>query len=298
MTGGDADAKSDPGEPPDADGDAAVSDGGVQSVRRAAALLRALARAPAEGARLKDLAETLGFERTTTHRLLWTLIPEHLVEQDASTKRYRLGLDFFSLAVTASNRYDVQHVAHASVTRLADMLGDCVFFSLRSGDDCICVDAHAGLYPLRTLPTDIGARHPLGVSATGIAFLAPLPDIEIQEILQHNAPRLERFVGCSPSDIASAIGRFREVGFAFDSGRAVGDVPSIAVPLPDRRGRPLSVLTVAARPERMPVARRATIAAAVQTEGEQIVNMMWRKSDTTRHRQTWELPTKPPLTRR
>ena len=260
---------------------------GVQSVHRSAALLRALARTPATGARLIDLAEALSLDRTTVHRLLQTLSDEGLVEQDKSSKRYHLGLDFFTLAAAASNRYDIQDVAATAVAKLAEALGDTVFFSLRSQYDSICVDANKGSFPVRILAMDIGARTPLGAGATGVAFLAQLPDDEIQEVLQHNATRLLKYLGHSPERVSEAIQRFREVGFAFDDGRATNGVHAIAVPLPDRRGRPLTVLTVAASADRMPLHRRSTIAAAVQAESARIAEAMWRKPDASRHRFTW-----------
>jgi DNA-binding IclR family transcriptional regulator len=260
---------------------------GVQSVRRCAALLRTLTSTPATGARLTDLAEALSLDRTTVHRLLQTLADERLVEQDPASKRYHLGLDFFALAAAASNRYDVQDVAATAVAKLAETLGDSVFFSLRSHGDAICVEANKGIYPVRILAMDIGARTPLGAGATGIALLAPLPDDEVQELLRQNSARLQRYQSHTPDYIAAAIARFRDVGFAFDDGRASNGVHAIAVPLPDRRGRPLTALTLAASAERMPLQRRSTIAAALQTEGGQIAEAMWRKPDTTRHRLNW-----------
>ena len=191
------------------------------------------------------------------------------------------------LAAAASNRYDIQDVAGAAVTRLAEALGDSVFFSLRSHGDAICLEANKGTFPVRILAMDIGARTPLGAGATGIALLAPLPDDEVQEVLRQNAPRLLRYQGHSPEHIAAAVARFRDVGFAFDDGRASNGVHAIAVPLPDRRGRPLTALTVAASPERMPLQRRSAIAAALQAESVRIAEAMWRKPDTTRHRLNW-----------
>ena len=261
--------------------------GGVQSVRRSAALLRALSRTPTAGARLTDLAEALALDRTTVHRLLQTLSDEGLVEQDQTSKRYHLGLDFFALAAAASNRYDIQEVAATAVVKLAETLGDTVFFSLRSHYDSICVEANKGTFPVRMLTMDIGARTPLGAGATGIAFIAPLPDDEVQEVLHHNAARLQKYGGHAPERVLAAIQRFREVGFAFDDGRGTNGVHAIAVPLPDRRGRPLTVLTVAASADRMPLHRRSTIAAAIQAESARIADAMWRKPDTAHHRFTW-----------
>lgn len=264
-----------------------VLSSGVQSVRRTAALLRALTSTPATGARLTDLADALSLDRTTVHRLLKTLADERLVEQDPVSKRYHLGLDFFALAAAASNRYDILEIAGAAVAKLAETLGDSVFFSMRSHGDSICVEANKGTFPVRILAMDIGARTPLGAGATGIALLAPLPDEEVQEVLRQNEQRLLRYQGQSPEHIATAIARFRSVGFAFDDGRSNSGVHAIAVPLPDRRGRPLTALTVAASAERMPLNRRSMIAAALQAEGVRIAETMWRKPDTARHRLNW-----------
>ena len=259
--------------------------GGVQSVRRASSLLRALARAPAAGSRLKDLAHATGLDRATGLRLLRTQCDEGLIEQDAASRHYHLGLDFFSLAAVASNRYDIHDLAHTALLALAEELGDSVFFSLRSTHDAVCVDATTGRYPLKTLAMDIGARLPLGAGATGIALLAPLPDEEVAAILNHNAQRLLRH-GTTPDRVDAAIRRFREVGFAFDDGR--GRLHAIAVPLPDRRGRPLTAFTVAASPERLSLSRRSSVAATVQAASDRVMEAMWRKPDALRHRNTWE----------
>ena len=75
----------------------AAEAGGVQSVTRAAAILRALAEPhadgsqPADGLALATIAKTTGLSPSTTHRLLRALTGEHLVEQDPASERYRLG---------------------------------------------------------------------------------------------------------------------------------------------------------------------------------------------------------------
>ena len=74
-----------------------TAEGGVQSIARAAAILRTLAEPhpdgsqPADGLALAVIAKLTTLSPSTTHRMLRTLINEHLVEQDPSTERYRLG---------------------------------------------------------------------------------------------------------------------------------------------------------------------------------------------------------------
>lgn len=75
----------------------AAEPGGVQSVARAASILRVLAEPHADGSQpgdglpLATIAKSTRLSPSTTHRLLRALVGEHLVEQDASTERYRLG---------------------------------------------------------------------------------------------------------------------------------------------------------------------------------------------------------------
>lgn len=62
----------------------------IQSIERAAAVLRLLAGAPA-GLQVGELAASLGLAKATAHGILRTLQHVGFVEQDTGTGRYRLG---------------------------------------------------------------------------------------------------------------------------------------------------------------------------------------------------------------
>ncbi|MBK1842823.1 AMP-binding protein [Azospirillum sp. YIM B02556] len=79
--------------------------GGTQSLERAIALLRAVADAETDGARLADLMTGVGLSKATAHRLLMALAREGLVEQDARSKRYHPGPDLVVLGDLASLRH-------------------------------------------------------------------------------------------------------------------------------------------------------------------------------------------------
>src|SRR3954454_18493685 len=70
----------------------------IQSVERAAALLRAVAAASGPAATAPALAETVGLNRTTTWRILATLERERLVSLDRETGWYSLGFGLIDLA--------------------------------------------------------------------------------------------------------------------------------------------------------------------------------------------------------
>lgn len=79
--------------------------GGTQSLERAIALLRAVADAETDGARLADLMTGVGLSKATTHRLLMALARDGLVEQDGRSKRYHLGPDLVALGDLAALRH-------------------------------------------------------------------------------------------------------------------------------------------------------------------------------------------------
>lgn len=261
---------------------------GVKSVERAASVLRALAAAPAEGGRLKDIAAAVGLDRTTVHRLLGTLADVGLVEQDGGSKSYRLGLELFVLASAASNRYDLQDVARASIRRLAANTGDTIMFYLRAADDGVCVDLETGDYPIKTLPFDIGGRFPMGFGAAGIALLAPLPDVEINRIIEKNRSRMLRFDDAPSRGLQEAIEEFRRDGYAYSTRNGAAGIASIAIPALDRRGRPVAALAIATIAERLAPARRAELAMQLATEIDVISELLMRRPDSIGQRQQWE----------
>ena len=95
----------------------------VQSVERAAALLRAVAAASGPAATATALAQTVGLNRTTTWRILATLEQQRLVSHDRETGSYSLGIGLIDLAGQAggalarSARAVLQRVAAAPARR-------------------------------------------------------------------------------------------------------------------------------------------------------------------------------------
>ena len=72
----------------------------IQSVDRAAALLKAIADA-SRPPTVVELAETCGLNRSTAWRLLATLDAHGLIERDPVSQRYSLGYAFLRIAAGA-----------------------------------------------------------------------------------------------------------------------------------------------------------------------------------------------------
>lgn len=258
-----------------------------QTADRALSLLRILAGAPAEGLRLSDMAAEAGLDRATAHRMLSTLLRHGFAEQDPATRRYVLGIDFFTLAAAASNRFDLTEVTRAALQRLSESTGDTAVFCQRAGADIVCLDIETGGFPIKTLPMDIGSRRPLGCGAAGVAVLAALPAAEAELVLAQNLPRLTAVHGVEAAEVAAALATGQAAGHAVFPEDAQRRMVGVAVALSDRRGRPQWAIAVTSIAERLDPARQAAIAAQLRAEAQAINEAMLRLPDQARHRMRW-----------
>jgi len=162
---------------------------GVGMLQRAFAVIRALGEDQAEGSRVTALAKAVGLTQATVHRILHALIAEGVVEQDEGSKRYRLSVDFFSLAAQAGNPSRMRTLCRPALLRLCASLGDTIFLLVKSSFDAVCLDMCEGPFPIRSFTGDVGGRVALGVGQGSLAILAFQPEEEREEIIRFNVPR-------------------------------------------------------------------------------------------------------------
>jgi DNA-binding IclR family transcriptional regulator len=243
-----------------------VKEPGAGSVSRVFAVLRCLGDSPAGGERVTQLAQRVGLSQPTTHRLLRSLVEEGMVEQDLSSKRYRLSLDFFALAARAGNTGNLREVVRPSLLRLSASLGDSLFLLARSGFDAICLDRSEGPYPIRTFTGDIGGRVALGVGQGSLAILAFLPDDERDTVISYNLPRLRDVHLYDEVLLRSEIENVRRQGYAARNTGVLPGMAGLAVPILDREGRAVAALSVATISDRLNADRLPTVVELLKRE--------------------------------
>ncbi|WP_181781255.1 IclR family transcriptional regulator, partial [Pseudonocardia pini] len=146
--------------------------GPIQSVERAAAILRLLGGAGRPLA-LAELAAALDLPRPTVHGLVRTLREEGLVDQDVSSSLYRLGVGMYTLA-SGWDRHDLRARAMNWADALAGGTGCAVYLAVPDGDAAGLV--HHVFRPdgsPQTLRTN--TRQPLHATAWGKCLLAFAP---------------------------------------------------------------------------------------------------------------------------
>ncbi len=243
--------------------------GAPTSLQRGLRLLRRLADAPPDGLRLSDLAARAGETEATTHRLAKSLIAEGFAEQTRD-RRYRLALDFFTLAARAENPDNLRDICRPSLIHLSATLTDTVFLMVRSGFHAVCLDRADGPFPIRSFTGDIGGRVPLGVGQGALVILAFLPPDEREEVIRFNLPRL---IDMGPIDevyLRTEIEKARTLGFSASEAGIISGTTGVGVPIFDTNRHVVAALSIGTPTERLTPERKVMVVELLRKEADAI----------------------------
>jgi DNA-binding IclR family transcriptional regulator len=219
--------------------------GPIQSVERAAAILRLLGGA-GRPLGLAELAAALDLPRPTVHGIVRTLREEGLVEQDRATALYRSRLAGLG---DGWDRHDLRARAMNWADALAGGTGCAVYLAAPEGDAASVV--HHVFRPdgsPQTLRTN--TRQPLHATAWGKCLLAfaPVATPAVREL------ELRRWTGRTASTVAmleAQLATARQRGMATDVGEYETGVGGAAVPLRSGGGLTVAALGLAAPVEQL-----------------------------------------------
>lgn len=232
-------------------------DGRVQSVDRAAALLRAVAAAAPQGAPVAALASSTGINRATAWRLLATLEDNGLVERD-DTGRYLPGPAVAVLAATVGADAVVRR-AHPELVRLCELTAETVDLAMpRPG--LTYVDEVSP--PSVVSANWLGRAVPMHATSSGKAWLAFLPQSEAAAALAGPLPAHTGATITDPAALRAELDAIGRRGWAACRGEFEEQLYGVSAPVVVA-GRPVAVLSVWGPRDRMSDDRLAELGPQV-----------------------------------
>ncbi|QKG27331.1 IclR family transcriptional regulator [Actinomadura verrucosospora] len=222
--------------------------GPVQSIERAAAILRLLA---ASSGRLGvgEIAGSLGLARGTAHGILRTLERVGFVEQDGGTGKYQLGAALLHLGTSYLDVNELRSRAINWADALASRSGEAVRIGTLLDGKVLVV--HHVFRPDDTLQAlDVGSLLPLHATALGKALLAhdanaaaSIRDTELESYCRRTItdPRL----------LARAATRVRENGWAAEVEELSIGEAGIAAPIRGYGGLVVGAIGISGAVERI-----------------------------------------------
>lgn len=226
----------------------------MSTVGKAISLLNAFTvRRPQLG--LTELAGLCNLDKATTRRLLVALQHEGLIDQDAASRKYRLGPALPRLARIRDATFPLAETARPLASGLSEETGETVHVSefeidtLRSVLVIEC--AAANRVSLR-----IGERLPLHATASGLAYLAASQDSEVERLTAGALTAYTAFTIVDSAALRDSIAATRRRGYSLGNQGHSEGVFSVSAAILDASGAPIGALAIATPLARIDDAKR------------------------------------------
>jgi DNA-binding IclR family transcriptional regulator len=221
--------------------------GSLQSIERAAAILRLLASGPGALA-LSEIAESLDLAKGTTHGLLRTLRAVGFVDQDGHGGKYRVGSALRDLGAGHLDLNELRSHAINWADPLAARTGEAVRIGALQSGGVIVV--HHVFRPDDTRQAlDVGSTLPAHASALGKALLAYAPNASI--VLAKGLPPYSHRTITDPRTLRAALETVRQQGWATEVEEMTVGEAGIAVPIRGHGGLVVAAIGVSGPVDRI-----------------------------------------------
>ncbi|MFJ5776128.1 IclR family transcriptional regulator [Streptomyces sp. NPDC093094] len=226
--------------------------GPVQSIERAAAILRLLAAGPRRLG-LGEVAASLGLAKGTTHGILRTLQHVDFVEQDAATGKYQLGAALLHLG---TSYLDVNELRSRSINwadALAARSGEAVRLGTPLEGRVLVI--HHVFRPDDTLQTlDVGALLPLHASSLGKVLLA-FGTANLDSAVDAGLEAYTRHTLAHADELTHALAEIRENGWGSEVQEMSMGEAGVAAPIRGHGGLAVGAIGLSGPVERICDAR-------------------------------------------
>ncbi|MFZ9450118.1 MAG: IclR family transcriptional regulator [Alphaproteobacteria bacterium] len=235
----------------------------VPAVAKAVSIVRLLNGRGAAGASLAEVSQALSITRSHCYNILRALAEPGWVVYDQAARVFRLGPALAADSTAALVSHPHLAIVRAAADRLAEAVAlPCtVCEALADGSFLVVHTAHRvddGVYL-----APVGYRFPAAAAAQFKARTAWLAPAQQAEALEAWRPvRQPRTTIMDRGEMARDIAAARARGYALSRGEFVDGFVTLALPIFDRAGDVVLVVSCAARAE-VPPAREARVARAL-----------------------------------
>ncbi|MBT4163674.1 MAG: IclR family transcriptional regulator [Porticoccaceae bacterium] len=237
----------------------------MQTVDKAVELLGYFSeRQPEFG--LSELARTVGFDKASTRRLLLALIKHDYIEQNPTTKAYRLGIGVLRLARVRETSTPTEAIVNPLLQRLVTITGESAHFSILSGGriSSVGIVESSKSNRINFVQGEEGSVH---ATSSGIVCLAFSSDEAINEVLKSGLEAFTEHTITNPRQFRKMLQAVREEGYHINNELYEKDVCSIAAPVFNQELRPIGAIAVAAPTSRFDSRAKKKILTAVYEAG-------------------------------
>jgi DNA-binding IclR family transcriptional regulator len=199
-----------------------------------------------------ELSKKLGTNKATMSRVLSTLKKHDFLEQDPSTRRYRLGSAMAQMAraVNRNMNGEVVAVAKPIVDQLRDEVGETVHIEVRSGNNIYLAYAAVTPNPV-SLTITVGDQVMPHAHAGAKAIVAFSEPDEIERWLRRDLFPLTKNTVTDPDELREIYGKIRQTGVAYDWEEYLQEINAVGAPIFNHEDIPVAGIIIVVPSYRM-----------------------------------------------
>jgi len=219
-----------------------------QSLERGLAILSAF-RSGRPDLGISDLAREVGLGRSTTHRYVSTLAALGYLQQDRTSRKYRLGPRVLDLGFSAINSMELRELAAPHLQQLSDDTGFTVNMAILDGVDIVyverCRSSRAAQREI-DLNLHVGSRMPAYCTSMGKVLLAFLDPEERERLIERSTLQRRGPNTLTTRKVLRAeLDHVRGEGFAINNEELAYGLRSIAAPVRQADGAVAAAVNLA-----------------------------------------------------
>lgn len=218
---------------------------------------------------MTQIAESVGLNKSTVHRLLATLESRRFLERDPETGVYKLGIRMLQMAYLTLEGNDLRKVATPYLQRLCKQFGETVNLAVLDDTDVLFLDVNESPQRVK-LAASIGQRLPAFSTASGKAILAYLPVEEVRHILAKGMPQHTPYTITSPEKYFENLAQIRQQGYAISTQEYEEGINVISAPIFDEGDRPIGSISIAGPTYRLPQEKLIEISPTITAVAREI----------------------------
>lgn len=185
------------------------------------------------GLSLKDLSDKLNMNKSTTYRMLASLVKYNYIDKNFETKKYKLSIKFVEIANQVIQNLDIINIAKKYIDELNNITKETIHLATLIGDEVVYVDKRESLSPIR-LHSQIGKTTPWHCTGVGKVILA-FQSKEFQKRIINSCDfcKFTDSTITNKEDLIKELNKIKESGYATDREEHQKNVGCIAAPIRD-----------------------------------------------------------------
>jgi IclR family pca regulon transcriptional regulator len=206
----------------------------ISSLSRGLSVLEAVAEST-EDVPLAKLASIVGLKKTSTWRLVRTLVQLGYILQDPETRQLRPAPRILALGYAYLDGLDLKQMVAPFLRDLSARVDETVNLAILNGDELIYID-RVRTDQILNINLHVGSRLPLYNTSLGRALISDMPEAWLKGYLERMGaePQAKEYVDENGKKLRKLLKETQRLGYALNDEELVKGLRGVASPIRDR----------------------------------------------------------------